>query len=156
VTATSDEECAMSGGVINTPQSVSLTVPSQPKYLFVIRSALYPLILDAGFSKKEARKVILAVDEACSNIIKHAYAGDPGKTITVTVADTAERFTVRLRDFGRKADPAQIAPRKLEDVRPGGLGTHFMGMAFDTVHYDTSLEQGTLLTLEKRKQQVKA
>jgi len=97
----------------NRPQqggTVTLTVPSHPKYLYVVRSALYPLILEAGFPKKEARKVVLAVDEACSNIIRHAYAGDPTKTITMTVEDGAERFVIRLRDYGRKAERAAIAP----------------------------------------------
>ncbi len=63
---------------------------------------------------------------------------------------------VRLRDYGRKIDRAAIAPRDLKDIRPGGLGTHFINLAFETVNYDTSPEQGTLLTLEKKKQQVKA
>ena len=133
---------------------VTLTVPSHPKYLYVVRSALYPILVDAGFVRKDARKIILAVDEACSNIIKHAYEGDPAKTITLTIIDTADRFTVRLRDYGKKTDTSKIAPRNLEDVRPGGLGTHFMGAAFDAVTYDTNQEQGTLLTLEKKKQQV--
>jgi len=140
----------------NSASSVTLTVPSHPKYLYVVRSALYPLILDAGFPKKEARRIVLAVDEACSNIIRYAYSGDPAKTITVTVEDHTERFAVRLRDFGRKVDRAEISPRDLKDVRPGGLGTHFMQAAFDTVDYDTSQGQGTLLTLEKKKQRVKA
>jgi len=135
---------------------VTLTVPSHPRYLYVVRSALYPLILDAGFPKKEARKVILAVDEACSNIIRHAYDGDPAQTITVTVEDGADSFVVRLRDYGRKVDRAAIAPRDLKDIRPGGLGTHFISQVFETVNYDTSTGQGTLLTLEKKKQQVKA
>jgi anti-sigma regulatory factor (Ser/Thr protein kinase) len=133
---------------------VTLTVPSHPKYLYVVRSALYPILVEAGFGRKDARKIILAVDEACSNIIRHAYEGDPTKTITMTTTDDADHFTVRLRDYGRKADTAKIAPRNLEDVRPGGLGTHFMGAAFDVVTYDTNQEQGTLLTLEKKKQQV--
>lgn len=136
--------------------SVTLTVPSRPKYLYIVRSALYPLLLGAGFGKRDARKIVLAVDEACSNIIKHAYEGDPSGTITVTATDTAGQFTVRLRDHGKKADPASIAPRKLEDVRPGGLGTHFMGQVFDAVTYDTSEGEGTLLILEKKKQQAKA
>lgn len=133
---------------------VTLTVPSHPKYLYVVRSALYPILADAGFGRKDARRIILAVDEACSNIIKHAYEGDHTKTITMTVADAADRFTVRLRDYGKKTDPAKIAPRDLSDIRPGGLGTLFIGAAFDAVTYDTNQEQGTLLTLEKKKQQV--
>jgi len=135
---------------------VTLTVPSQPKYLYVIRSALYPMVIEAGFAKKETRRIVLAVDEACSNIIKHAYGGDPGGTIAVTVEDGRDRFSVKLRDRGRKVDPSTIAPRDLADVRPGGLGAHFMKTVFDAVSYDTSQGEGTLLTLVKKKQRVSA
>ena len=57
-------------------ETVTLIVPSHPKYLYIIRSAVYPLVIEAGFPKKEARKIVLALDEACSNIIKYAYEGD--------------------------------------------------------------------------------
>jgi anti-sigma regulatory factor (Ser/Thr protein kinase) len=135
------------------PATATLTVPSHPRYLYVIRSALYPLVVDAGFSKREARMIVLAVDEACSNIIKYAYGGDHTKTIIMTVIDDGDSFTVRLRDYGRKVDAAAIAPRDLAEIRPGGLGTRFMAMAFDAVRYDGSVGSGTLLTLEKKKKQ---
>jgi len=135
---------------------VTLIVPSHPRYLYVIRRALHPLLCDAGFTRKDARRIILGVDEACANIIKHAYAGDPAFTFIVNIWDTADQFKVQLRDFGRKVDRSKIAPRDLGDIRPGGLGTHFIQAAFDTVTYDTNQGEGTLLTLEKKKQQVKA
>jgi anti-sigma regulatory factor (Ser/Thr protein kinase) len=128
---------------------VLLCVPSHPKYLYVIRSMLYPLVLDAGFVKKEASKIILAVDEACSNIIKYAYEGDHTKKITLTVTVDAGRIAIQLKDTGKQVDVSTIAPRKLDDVRPGGLGTHFMGTVFDTVEYDTTQGTGTVLTLVK-------
>jgi anti-sigma regulatory factor (Ser/Thr protein kinase) len=134
--------------------AVTLTVPSHPKYLYVVRSALYPLAVDAGFGKKGARQIVLAVDEACSNIIRHAYDGETDKAITLTVTDEAGRFIVRLRDYGKKAEQSAIAPRDLADIRPGGLGTHFITTVFDSVDYDTSFPEGTMLTLEKKKQQV--
>jgi anti-sigma regulatory factor (Ser/Thr protein kinase) len=115
---------------------------------------MYPLAMNSGFSKKEARKIVLAVDEACSNIIKYAYAGDTTKTIVITVTDETDHFSVRLTDRGRKVDAATIAPRDLDDVRPGGLGTHFIGAVFDTVAYDTDQDQGTVLTLLKNKRTV--
>jgi anti-sigma regulatory factor (Ser/Thr protein kinase) len=133
-----------------TKEEVALVVPSHPKYLYVIRSALYPLVLDAGFGKKEARRIILAVDEACSNIIKYAYEGDHEKTIDLSIVVGNEELRITLRDSGKKADVSKIAPRKLEEVRPGGLGTHFMNSLFETVDYDTSGKQGTVLTLVKK------
>ncbi len=133
---------------------VELTVPSHPKFLYIVRNVMYPLAVNAGFSKKEARKIVLAVDEACSNIIKYAYAGDATKTISITVTNEADLISVRLIDLGRKVDTAKIAPRDLDTVRPGGLGTHFMGAVFDTIEYGTDQDQGTVLTLLKKKKAV--
>jgi len=130
-------------------EQVTLIVPSHPKYLFVIRSAVYPIMVDAGLSRKEARKVVLAVDEACSNIIKYAYEGDYSKTIALKVSVDQGALTIELKDSGRKPDVEKITPRKLEDIRPGGLGTHFMAEVFDRIDYDTSSEAGTVLTLVK-------
>ncbi len=131
--------------------TVTLAVPSHPKYLYVIRSTLYPLVIDAGFARKEARRVILAVDEACSNIIKYAYEGDREKTIGVKVSIDERGLLIELTDTGKKPDVARIAPRKLDEIRPGGLGTHFMAQVFDRVEYDTSRDTGTVLTLVKEK-----
>jgi anti-sigma regulatory factor (Ser/Thr protein kinase) len=132
-------------------EQVTLIVPSQPKYLFVIRSALYPIVIDAGFSKKEARKIVLAVDEACSNIIKYAYEGDHSKTIALKISVDQAALAIELKDSGKKPDVAKIAPRNLDDIRPGGLGTHFMAEVFDRIDYNTRGEAGTVLTLVKEK-----
>jgi len=131
-------------------ETVTLTVPSHPKYLYVIRSSLYPIVIDAGFSGKEARRIVLAVDEACSNIIKYAYEGDYAGTIVLKVSLDRTKLTIELTDSGKKPDVTKIAPRKLDEVRPGGLGTFFMAEVFDTVKYDTSGASGTVLTMEKR------
>lgn len=131
-------------------ERVSLTVPSHPKYLYVIRSALYPIVIDAGFTRKEAGRIVLAVDEACSNIIKYAYEGDHTKTISVDVDISSGEIEIRLTDSGRRTDVSKISPRRLEDVRPGGLGTHFIGSVFDAVQYDTGRAEGTMLILKRR------
>lgn len=108
-------------------------------------------MLDAGFSRKEARRVVLALDEACSNIIKYAYDGDPSQLITMRITVEQDRLHFQLTDRGRKADVSAIAPRRLDDIRPGGLGTHFMASVFDSVVYDTGGEKGTVLTLVKER-----
>ncbi len=139
----------MAAGTEQTPDGVRISVPSHPKYLYVLRSVLYPLALDAGFTKRDARRIVLAVDEACSNIIKYAYEGDSGGRIEVGIVTETQGIRITVKDQGKKPDPAMIAPRDLADIRPGGLGTHFMQTVFDSVVYDTSGAQGTVLTLEK-------
>ncbi len=132
-------------------ETVTLTVPSHPRFLYVVRSALYPLVIDAGFKKKEAGKIVLAVDEACSNIIKYAYEGDATKQLSIAVTTGGGGIRIALRDWGKRVNRSAIVPRDLSDVRPGGLGTHFMQAVFDTVDYDTGGEQGTVLTLVKKR-----
>ena len=132
-------------------ETVTLAVPSHPKFLYVIRSAIYPIVCGAGFTKKEARRIVLAVDEACSNIIKYAYEGDFSQTINLSISVQTGKVVVELNDTGRKPDVAKISPRNLDDIRPGGLGTHFMNEVFDSVTYDTSKDTGTVLTLVKGK-----
>lgn len=133
-----------------TKDVVTLIVPSHPKYLYVVRSAIYPLVIEAGFPKKDARRIVLAVDEACSNIIKYAYEGDYSRTYAMDVTVESGRLVVELRDSGKKPDVSKISPRKLEEVRPGGLGTHIIASVFDTVEYDTNRGAGTVLTLVKK------
>jgi anti-sigma regulatory factor (Ser/Thr protein kinase) len=94
---------------------------------------------------------VLAVDEACSNIIKYAYEGDTTKLIQLRVSFDQQRLLMELTDAGKQTDVSKIAPRKLDDVRPGGLGTHFIGAVFDSVTYDTHRKTGTVLTLIKKK-----
>ncbi len=131
---------------------VSLVVPSNPKYLYVIRSAIYPLVMEAGFTKRDAQRIVLAVDEACSNVIKYAYEGDYSKSYSLDVTIGMGKLVVELKDSGKKPDVTKIVPRKLDDVRPGGLGTHFIASVFDSVKYDTTHEDCTVLTLVKEKQ----
>jgi anti-sigma regulatory factor (Ser/Thr protein kinase) len=132
-------------------ETTTLIVPSHPKYLCVIRSTLNPIVIEEGYSDRDAHRIVLAVDEACSNIIKYAYEGDPTKAITMNICVEQEKLTIRLIDTGKKPDVSKIVPRKLDDIRPGGLGTHFMAAVFDNVDYDTSGETGTVLTLIKVK-----
>jgi len=131
---------------------VSIVVPSHPKYLYVIRSAIYPLVMEAGFPKRDAQRVVLAVDEACSNVIKYAYEGDYTKSYSLDITIEHGKLIVELKDSGKKPDVSKIAPRKLDDVKPGGLGTHFIASVFDSVKYDTSREDFTVLTMVKKKQ----
>ncbi len=90
-----------------------------------------------------------AVDEACSNIIKHAYEGDPNKKIEVTLRLSAEVFEVIIEDSGLKADVASIRGRDLADIRPGGLGVHLIKKACDVVEFDEKKKNGNRLRLVK-------
>ena len=131
------------------PDAVSVTVPSNPKYLRFIRHLMALFIEDLPYHSIEAHHIVLAVDEACSNVIKYAYDSDETKSIVVTFSCTKDTLKVIIRDFGKKPDLEKIKPRALDDLRPGGLGTHIINSVMDKVDYDLSPEEGTILTLLK-------
>jgi anti-sigma regulatory factor (Ser/Thr protein kinase) len=130
---------------------LTLSIPSHPRYLCVLQGFLGSLLAGLSFSSTEGMRVVLAVHEACANIIKHSYHGDTAQRIDLTVLITPEELAMEIRDYGSKPDLAAIQPRALHDVRPGGLGTHFMRSIMDTVTYDISPDMGTLLRMTKRR-----
>jgi len=101
----------------------------------------------AGFDDDAVFAVELALAEALSNVIKHAYQGDEGQEIRLTLHIDDEKLTLTVRDFGRKFDPAQYTPPNLDDPSEGGYGIYLIHQLMDEVVYDTSLPQGTKLTL---------
>jgi anti-sigma regulatory factor (Ser/Thr protein kinase) len=127
-----------------------LSIPSNPRYLCTLRAFCSSLLEALGFHRTETDRVILAVHEACTNVIEHGYAGDMTQRIDVTVLVTARDVTIEIRDYGKKQDVEAIKPRALHDVRPRGLGTHFMRSIMDDVTYNSS-DAGTLVRMTKRR-----
>jgi anti-sigma regulatory factor (Ser/Thr protein kinase) len=131
-------------------QQVKLTVPSDPKYLCLIRKVLEHLLVENSVAKETIRRLILCVDEACSNIIKYSYEGECEQPIEISFRVDSENFEARIRDYGKQCDVRSIKPRSLGNVKPGGLGTHFINEIMDEVKYCTEREKGTLLTMCKQ------
>ncbi|RMF59082.1 MAG: ATP-binding protein [Calditrichaeota bacterium] len=117
--------------------------------LKIIRSGIAHLCELCGFPREECNAVTIAVDEAVSNIIKHAYQGRTDKLIVVQFRVLEDRLEIVLRDFGKKVDPKHIKSRRLDDIRPGGLGVHLIKSTMDEVSYDNSVGEGNQLTLAK-------
>ena len=106
-----------------------------------------------GFSEAETVNVALAIDEAIANVIRHGYEGQPGQPIEVTL-ERIERsgrpgLQVIICDCARQVDPEHIVGRPLDDVRPGGLGTHIMRTVMDEVEYTRRQPEGMQLRLLK-------
>jgi len=112
-----------------------------------VREAVRRFLQESGHDECEAELIVLALDEACTNIIRHAYCHAPRPVLLrMERGQGVLRFV--LRDFGTPCDPRKIRGRELEDVRPGGLGVHIIRKAFDRVEY-APLRRGTRLVLEK-------
>ncbi len=91
--------------------------------------------LTAGFPDLERGRIVLAVDEAVTNIIRHTYKGEPGKPIILSAEIKDDHLHLRLRDYGPPVDKAKLKGRELEDVKPGGLGLLLLQSIFSTVEH---------------------
>jgi serine/threonine-protein kinase RsbW len=121
----------------------TIQVESRTEQLVNVRDFIASAARAFGFSDEEVGKIILAADEACTNVIKHAYKFDPTKVIHVVVESNDNRFDVVIRDSGTHFNPeALTAPdmkEYLSHYRRGGLGVHLMKTLMDKVEYsDTS------------------
>ena len=129
--------------------------PAVFESLDLIREFVGQAAQDAGLPDKAVYGVQLATDEACSNIIEHAYAGMSDQQIEVVCNVHPDSLTIILRDHGRRFDPslvpAPVLSGSVEDREIGGLGLHFIRKLMDEVIYESDPQAGNVLTLIKRK-----
>ncbi len=128
---------------------VVLDVPADPSALFIVRALADKISARIGFEAEETDKLVLAVDEACTNVIRHAYDDSADGRIVITFSIGPECLEIMIRDFGSGADPATFQGRDLDEIRPGGLGIHFIKSAVDKIEYDTPPGGGMLLKMIK-------
>lgn len=110
---------------------------------------------DAGLDSKAIYAVRLAVDEACTNIIEHAYGGEGLGKIECSYAVDSDALTIKLRDWGKTFDPSNVPKPDfdvpLEDLEPRGAGLYFMRNMMDEVQFLFNRGKGNLLVMVKKK-----
>ncbi len=134
--------------------TVELNITSNAKSLPIVRSAAERMAQMEGFGDADSHALILAIDEALANVIKHGYEGQPDQPITLTLASVTSPegrrgISVAVRDKGRQVDPKTIKSRELDDVRPGGLGVHIIQTVMDEYDYSCPPDGGMLLRMVK-------
>ncbi len=129
--------------------SVFLEVPSDPLVMSAVRAVTEKVSLAAGLGGEEADKLVLAVDEACTNVIRHAYGNRRDGRIAITFAPGPDRLEITIRDFGSGGDPATFRGRDLTELRSGGLGLHFIESSVDQMEYTRPAGGGMVLKLVK-------
>jgi sigma-B regulation protein RsbU (phosphoserine phosphatase) len=102
----------------------------------------------AGYNELTVGQIVLACDEATTNIFRHGYETTPGP-LTYRAGISDRQFLIEMVDRAKPLDVTRLAGRELSDLRPGGLGTFIMSRVFDEVNY-LPLERGTSLTLRKK------
>ena len=108
---------------------------SDPQLLCAIRTAVEHFARQSGFGAEQRRSLTLAVDEALTNIIRHAYGGRAGEPIEMHLLRSDERVEFVLLDAGQEADLARVKARPPGELRAGGRGLHFIRDIMDEVEY---------------------
>lgn len=92
--------------------------------------------------------MVLGVDEACTNIIRHAYQLRDDQPIALSMEELRTCIRMRLRDYGEQVPAHEMRGRAHDSIEPGGLGLHLMKNAFDRIDYILKA-RGTELVLTK-------
>ena len=133
---------------------IRLRVPARFESIRWLAVFVDELAREAQLGERAAFQCRLALDEACTNIIEHAYAGNPAGEIEACIRAGRGVCTIRLTDFGEPYDPTDVAPPpqpgRLDDVTPGGLGLYLMRTVMDDVRYTPS-PRGNRLVMVKRR-----
>ena len=129
---------------------------SRPDKLKPVRDAVRELAMRQGCSKENPDCMVMAINEACMNVMQHAYSDKNDGEIILEFWKDQDELVVRIYDFADKVDRSTIKPRDLDDVRPGGLGVHLIYKVMDQVEYkDVPEGVGNLLEMRKRIGEVK-
>ncbi len=120
-----------------------------------IRDFIVTEARSAGFGDSDVYAVELAVDEACSNIIEHAYRGEGVGDIQCTCRISDDDLTIIIKDNGQPFDPESVPEpnfgASLESLRAGGAGLFLMRKMMDEVKFEFTKDQGNTLTMIKRR-----
>ena len=116
-----------------------LIVKSKTENLSIIRDFISSSAAEAGVAADAVENIILAVDEACTNIIKHAYKSFPDGELIIKTKSTLSRFIISITDYGKSFEPEMIPEPDLQKYyrqrRVGGLGMYLMKTLMDDVKY---------------------
>jgi sigma-B regulation protein RsbU (phosphoserine phosphatase) len=124
---------------------------SDPDQLQNIRDTIRAVLRKNNCPPPFIEDLVLAVNEACANIMQHAYKGKCTGEIILAILRKQDEITVRLTDFAEPVDTSACKSRLLDELRPGGLGVHFMNELMDDVRFlETQAGVGNILLMKKK------
>jgi serine/threonine-protein kinase RsbW len=120
-----------------------MALRSNPRMLSTVRGAVERLTETLGFPPVQCRSITRAVDEALTNIVRHSYGNKLDQPIAMYFRTSQRRHEGQLQDGleillcdrGPAVDAIRLRGRPLEEIRPGGLGLHFIHNAMDAVEF---------------------
>lgn len=120
-------------------RTFTLHVPSSTENLAMIRDFVASIGAKAGFDDNEVARITLAVDEACANVIEHAYSSDETRQVTIRATLDSSDLSFEIVDNGRGFEPSQVSEDDVAELirqrKSGGLGLRLIRAVMDDVQY---------------------
>lgn len=135
---------------------IELQVRSEPRLLSVVRAMIAGYMQQHGFCQDKTSEIVLAVDEACANAIRHSYEGKPDRYLSLALRTNGAAVEVELHDDGWPAPPEKTGKRELkppspDKLVPGGLGVQLMHRVFDEVSFTPGEKTGNCVVMRLKK-----
>ena len=137
-------------------KDLSIVFRSSPKLLCDVRAMVRSYLVNQGVVEDKVQELVLAVDEACTNSIRHAYKGADDKTLELSLDSRDGWIELVLRDDGIPAPYDRVRRKSEEDIiaealTPGGLGMHLIYNVFDDVKFTPGESEGNTVVMRLRK-----
>ncbi len=129
--------------------SATYVMTSETGSLAPMRAWLRAQLEGDAISVHDQAALVVAVGELCTNSIEHAYGGEAGQRINVTVTRHPDRFVLEVEDFGRPFDPDRYVEPDLDAPTEHGLGLYIAERSADELTHDVRRDRGTRWTLVK-------
>lgn len=136
---------------------LQIELRSEPRLLRAVRGMVRAYIASYGFDADRQDEVVLAVDEACANALRHSYQGDPSGIVRLRFDAEADWVQIELSDDGVPCPQEKTRPRvqdtapNIEDLVPGGLGIGLIHEVFDEVAFAPGADRGNRVTMRLRR-----
>ena len=139
---------------MNDDNKVSITIPSSSEYVGVVRLAISGIATRMNFTVEEIEDIKIAISEACTNAVQHAY---PNKTGHIDIKSTIDddKLTIEVSDQGVGFDTSILGSKeqreKSEKKLGLGLGLTFIKNLMDDANVYSSVGKGTTITMIKQR-----
>lgn len=119
----------------------SISVQASTEHLAEVRNFVAKHASEFGFAQQDVADIRLAVDEAYTNIIKHAYNNDEHNSVDIELGYNSNTFWISLLDTGDAFDPTNYSKpdvrKKIKEKKRGGVGVYLIRKLMDDVEYHT-------------------
>lgn len=123
-----------------TKQIKTLSVEASTEHLAEVRDFVAAHAENIGLTQKDISEIRLAVDEAYTNIIKHAYKNTPKEKVNIEIGSDSDHLWITLMDKGKSFDPSSYSEpdlmKRIKEKKRGGMGVYLIRKLMDQVQYN--------------------